>query len=55
MVEIELLVMLTMIGFNAIFAAYDIVLASLTATRLKVLLLENKLGAGAALYMKENF
>jgi putative hemolysin len=55
MYEIELLVMLAMIVFNGVFAAYEIALASISASRLQVLLNERKPGVRAALYMKENF
>ncbi|MGA2799652.1 MAG: CNNM domain-containing protein, partial [Thermoguttaceae bacterium] len=51
----ELLVILAMIGFNSLFAAYEIALASITIARLQVLARENHRGAKAALYMKENF
>ncbi len=51
----ELLVILLMIGFNSLFAAYEIALASVTIARLQVLARENHRGAKAALYMKENF
>ena len=51
----ELLVILLMIGFNSLFAAYEIALASITIARLQVLARENHRGAKAALYMKENF
>jgi putative hemolysin len=51
----ELLVVLLMVGFNSLFAAYEIALASITIARLQVLARENHRGAKAALYMKENF
>ena len=51
----ELLVILLMVGFNSLFAAYEIALASVTIARLQVLARENHRGAKAALYMKENF
>jgi len=51
----ELLVILAMIGFNSLFAAYEIALASVSIARLQVLARENHRGAKAALYMKENF
>jgi putative hemolysin len=51
----ELLVILLMVGFNSLFAAYEIALASITIARLQVLARENHRGAKAALYMKENF
>ncbi len=51
----ELLVILLMIGFNSLFAAYEIALASVTIARLQVLAREHHRGAKAALYMKQNF
>lgn len=51
---VELLVMLGMIAFNSLFAAYEIALAAVTVSRLKSLVTENRGGAAAALYMKEN-
>ena len=50
----EILVMLAMIGINSFFAAYEIALASITLSRLHVLVKEGRKGARAALYMKEN-
>jgi putative hemolysin len=50
----ELMVMAVMIAFNAVFAAYEIALASVSPARLRVLNLEKKPGAAAALYMKVN-
>lgn len=50
----EILVMLAMIGINSILAAYEIALASITLSRLHVLVKEGRQGAQAALYMKEN-
>jgi putative hemolysin len=51
----ELLIILAMIAFNGLLAAYEIALASVTVARLQVLVKENHRGAKAALYMKENF
>lgn len=51
---IELCVMAIMVFFNGIFAGYEIALAAVTAARLHVLVGENRAGAKAALYMKEN-
>lgn len=51
---IELIVMLTMIVFNSVFAAYELALAAVSVTRLQVLVNENTSGARAALHMKEN-
>jgi putative hemolysin len=50
----ELLVILAMIAFNSVFAAYEIALAAVTVARLQVLARENLAGAPRALYMKEN-
>jgi putative hemolysin len=52
---VDLLIILAMISFNSLFAAYEIALASVSAARLAVLARENHHGAKAALYMKENF
>jgi putative hemolysin len=51
---IELAVMLGMIAFNSVFAAYEIALASVSPARLRVLAAENRRGAASAAYMKEN-
>jgi putative hemolysin len=51
---VELAVMLLMIGLNSVFAAYEISLASIGAGRLHGFLAEKKLGADAAVRMKEN-
>jgi putative hemolysin len=51
---IELLIMTVMVFFNGVFAGYEIALASVTLARLQVLVRENRTGARAALYMKEN-
>jgi putative hemolysin len=51
---IELAVMVGMIAFNSVFAAYEIALASVSPARLKVLSAENRRGASSAAYMKEN-
>jgi putative hemolysin len=51
---IELIVMLAMIAFNGIFAAYEIALAAVSPLRLQILNQENRKGARAAAYMKEN-
>lgn len=50
---IELAVMVAMIGVNSVFAAYEIALASIPATRLKRLVQEKRAGAAVALRMKE--
>lgn len=51
---IELIVVLIMIAFNGVFAAYEIALASITVSRLHALVDIKTRGAKAALYMKEN-
>ncbi len=51
---LEITVMLAMIGVNSIFACYEIALASITVARLQRLAAENRTGAKAAHYMKEN-
>lgn len=50
---IELVVVGLMVFVNAIFAAYEIALASVTVARLQLLRDRNQSGAVAALYMKE--
>jgi putative hemolysin len=51
---VELIVMVGMIAINSLFAGYEIALASISTSRLHVLVRDNRLGARAALYMKEN-
>jgi putative hemolysin len=51
---IELAVMVAMILINAVFAAYEIALASVPITRLQILSRDNRAGAAAALAMKQN-
>jgi putative hemolysin len=51
---LELLIMAVMVIFNGVFAGYEIALAAVTVARLQVLVRENRAGAKAALYMKEN-
>ena len=43
-----------MVVLNGVFAGYEIALASVTVARLQVLVRENRAGAKAALYMKQN-
>jgi putative hemolysin len=50
----ELLVMAAMITVNAVFAGYEIALASIDAERLERLAAQNRHGAEVALYMKRN-
>ncbi len=51
---IELIIMAVMVIFNGVFAGYEIALATVTLARLQVLVRENRAGAKAALYMKQN-
>lgn len=51
---VELCAMAIMVVFNGVFAGYEIALAAVTAARLHVLVGENRTGAKAALYMKQN-
>jgi putative hemolysin len=51
---IELVVMAVMIAINGFFAAYEIALASVSVGRLQLLVQDNKRGAKAGLYMKQN-
>lgn len=51
---VELVVMLAMIGFNAVFAGYELSLAAVSQGRLRVLAEQGRRGAAAAVYMKEN-
>lgn len=48
----ELLVICFMLVFNAVFAAYEIALASLSQSRIAVLLSEKRKGSGDAAFMK---
>lgn len=50
----ELVVMLAMVAFNSVFAAYELSLAAVSVGRLQILHRESRPGAAAALYMKEN-
>ena len=49
-----LLVILLMLGANALLAAYEIALASISRTRLSLLMQSKRSGAEAALYMKDH-
>lgn len=53
MFGLELFVVLAMVLINAFFAAYEIALASVSVTRLQVLIDDNRGGARSALHMKE--
>ena len=50
---VEITVMLCMIGLNGLFAAYEIALASVGLARLQVLVEQRRIGAHAALAMKQ--
>lgn len=50
----EFFVVLMMVGVNAVFAAYEIALASVTVSRLQTLIKDGRAGAAAALQMKED-
>jgi putative hemolysin len=52
--SVELVVMVAMVAFNSVFAAYEIALASISLSRLNALVGTKAKGAAAALYMKEN-
>jgi len=54
MIIYELLVIVAMLLFNAVFAAYEMGLASVSKARLTVLLNDKKKGAVDALYMKDH-
>jgi len=49
----EILIIAVMLGFNAIFAAFEMALASISQARLLVLANQKKAGAASALYLKE--
>lgn len=51
--SLELVVVLLMVLVNAVFAAYEIALASVTVARLQLLVNEGRAGAVAALRMKD--
>lgn len=53
MESFELLVVAFMVFVNAIFAAYEIALASVSVSRLQLLTNQHRAGASSALYMKE--
>ncbi|MCE5341079.1 MAG: CNNM domain-containing protein [Planctomycetaceae bacterium] len=50
----EIIIIVVMLVFNAIFAAYEMAIASVTSARLEVLRGENKKGANEAVFMKNN-
>ena len=50
---IELVIVAGMVLINAIFAAYEIALASVSVVRLQFLVSQKKPGAQAALFMKD--
>lgn len=49
----EFVVVVMMVGVNAVFAAYEIGLASITVARLQFLVSQGRRGAASALYMKQ--
>ncbi|MDD5772619.1 MAG: hemolysin family protein [bacterium] len=51
---LEIIVILSMIAMNGIFAGYEISLAAVSLARLRILEQEKKHGARSAVYMKEN-
>lgn len=51
---VELVIMASMIVVNGLFAGYEIALASVSVSRLQVLLQDKRTGAKAAFYMKHN-
>jgi putative hemolysin len=51
---VTLFVILVMVAVNAVLAAYEIALASVSLARLEMLARENRPGAKAALYMKQH-
>lgn len=53
MVGFEIVVVLAMVFVNAVFAAYEIALASVSVSRLQMLINDNRSGAKSALQMKE--
>ena len=53
MESFELLIVALMVFVNAVFAAYEIALASVSVSRLQILQSQNRSGAMAASYMKE--
>ncbi|MCE2753794.1 MAG: hemolysin family protein [Pirellula sp.] len=53
MVGLEWIIVLLMVLINALFAAYEIALASVTKTRLESLKDQGRFGATAAIFMKE--
>ena len=50
---LELLIVVAMVFVNAVFAAYEIALASVSLARLQVLVGQGRQGAAAALRMKD--
>ena len=47
-------IILLMLGFNALLAAYEMALASVSRTKLSILSQEKQSGADAALFMKDH-
>lgn len=50
----SILIILLMLGLNALLAAYEMALASVSRTKLSILAQEKKRGAESALYMKDH-
>ena len=49
----ETVIILAMLAFNALFAAYEMALASVSRSRLETLLQSKRRGAAAAVFMKD--
>ena len=49
-----ILIIILMLALNAVLAGYEIALASISRTKLAILLQENLSGAKAALFMKDH-
>ena len=47
-------IIILMLALNAILAAYEMALASISRTKIAILLQENHTGAQAALFMKDH-
>ena len=54
MTLITLFIILLMLACNALLAAYEMALASISRTKLSILAQENKKGSDSALYMKDH-
>ncbi len=49
----EIVIIAAMLALNAVFAAFEMALASVSQARLLVLMNQKKAGAGSAFYLKE--